>query len=363
MTIINREELLSKLQTVAPALAGDDMLLSLRNYLLDGKRLIAFNDRIGLAVPLPSEFIGAVPGASLLDGVAIAKHAEEIKLEANGNEARLIGIKGRDRNYNVGLPLLAADSYQQIFSMPARPRDGCPLDDEFFTAIDNCLQSVAKHSTVPETTGITLIPNHSQLDLFATDRMTMTRAKLKKHSEFNRRVTLSAEFCEQLLRLREAKNVLLSLKSDHVLVAADKTTLFGRLLQVDGDPIDYAGILKRHTPNSFPNGVPKPKDDERFRIGIALSVANRFSDSKVNDRIQLKISGGQLSLSAANVTRYGSGNDAVPFAEHPDASSAVAIGRICEQFERYERMLVRSDAVLLSKGQNLFMASARGGSN
>lgn len=357
MIIIEREELLNKLQTVAPALAGDDMIHTLQNYLFDGSRLIAFNDRIGISVPLKSEFKGAVPGAALLDAVTICTHAKEIKLEADGNQAK---VSAKGSHSKVKLPLLAVETYQAIFAMPPRPRDGCPLDAEFFGGIDDCLQSVTKHSNVTETTGVTLIPNHQQLDMFATDRMVMTRATAKKHSEFKQRVTLSAEFCEQLIRLKGAKNSLLSLKPDHALLAAGTTTLFGRLLTLEGDSIDYAGLLRRHTPNSFPKGMPKPKDSERSRIKIALALADRFSDSKVNDRTRVQISGGYLSLEAANITRGGEGSDKVPFKDHPDASSAVAIGRISDMFDRYDSMLVRNDVVLLSKGQNLFMASARG---
>src|SRR4029077_6417699 len=93
MTIIDRAALLAKLDATAPALASVGSIPLLQNFLFTGERLVAYDDYIGIAAPLRTEFTGAVPGRLLHDAVAKMTHAKDIELREQ-DEHLLIGAVG-----------------------------------------------------------------------------------------------------------------------------------------------------------------------------------------------------------------------------------------------------------------------------
>lgn len=360
---IPRAELLAKLELVAPALATIDTAPALQNFLFTGTQLIAYNDHIGIATALQSDFQGAVNGKQLQQQLNIADYAKGFKLQAEAQHA-LVSALGKTAagqwtklKAEVALPLLPPAEYTRLFTMPAAPRDGYEPDAAFFTAIDNCLISVSKYETNVEHLGVTLVPDGDTLTLYSTDRTTLTRAKLKGHEQLQRRVTLSLEFCEQLVKLRDASNRILRIDPDHALYAADDTLVLGRLLAVE-QPTDYARILKAHLPNGFPHGMPAPTATEREPIRLALEWVNcSVPDSALNERTDIKVEGGNLSLLAANVRR-GEAKNAVRYKAHPDAQCTVVLDRVLRGFARYESMLVRDEVVLMATGDNVYLVSA-----
>jgi DNA polymerase III sliding clamp (beta) subunit (PCNA family) len=353
MTIIDRTALLAKLDIAAPALASVGSIPILQNFLFTGEKLVAYNDCIGIAVALPTDFQGAVPGALLHKIIGRLTHAQQIDL-TESNQRLAIGAVG----YRTAAdnPVLPRAPFEQLFKMPARPRSGYAPDAAFFTAVENCLQSVSKYSEVRERLGITFIPERERLLLYATDGGTLAHARLPGHGEFKARCTLPLEFCEQMLRFKDAQEKQLTIAADHVLFAADDVLLFSRLLAVE-QPMDYARVLKRFLPNAFPDGMPAPTDKERARMKIAFELAALMTDEVADERTDISISGGKLRLQAANATR-GQATDLLWYRAHPDAHCGAVMERVLKGFNRYQNLLIRNDVVLLSSGENVYLVAA-----
>jgi DNA polymerase III sliding clamp (beta) subunit (PCNA family) len=352
MTIIDRATLLAKLDIAAPALASVGSIPTLQNFLFTGDKLVAYNDRIGIAVALPTDFTGAVQGSLLHKVVATLTHAEQIEL--TGDQHLQIGAVGHKTAATN--PVLPRAAFEQQFKMPCAPRSGYAPDPAFFAAIDNCLQSVSVYATIAERLGVTFVPDNGRLLLYATDGGTISHARLPGHPEFKQRCTLPLEFCEQMLKLKDAHTKLLTLGRDHALFAADDTLLFGRLLAVE-QPLDYARVVGRFLPNAFPDGIPKPTANERARIKVAFELAALMTDGKADERTDISISGGKLKLTSTNTTR-GQTSDVLWYKAHPDTHCGAVMERVVKGFDRYESLLIRNDVVLLSSGENVYLVAA-----
>jgi DNA polymerase III sliding clamp (beta) subunit (PCNA family) len=314
--------------------------------------LVAYNDCIGIAVPLVTDFSGAVQGALLHKVVATLTHAEQIELRGDQQlDIRAVGHKTAASH-----PVLPRATFEQLFKMPKLTRSGYRPDAAFFAAIDNCLQSVSPYATVRERLGITFVPTDERLLLYATDGGTISHARLPGHPEFKARCTLPLEFCEQMLKLKDAQQTQLTLEADHALFAADDTLLFGRLLAVE-QPLDYAKVLQRFLPQQFPAGIPTPTSNERARMRVAFELAALMTDGKTDERTDISVNAGKLKLRSANMTR-GQSSDVLWYKAHPDAKCGAVMERVAKGFARYENLLIRDDVVLLSSGENVYLVAA-----
>ena len=92
--------------------------------------------------------------------------------------------------------------------MPAKvPQQ--PLTAAFLYAVRHCLQSISSYATVPDQLGVTLIPDKSGLVVCSTNRATISYARLVPSPlALKKRVILSTDFCEQMLRLAAGARTL-----------------------------------------------------------------------------------------------------------------------------------------------------------
>ncbi len=56
---------LERLKITKPGLENSDMIPVLTHFWFSGKRLMTYNDRIGISVPCETPFKGAIPGQLL----------------------------------------------------------------------------------------------------------------------------------------------------------------------------------------------------------------------------------------------------------------------------------------------------------
>jgi hypothetical protein len=210
----------------------------LQHFWFLGNEVMAFNDRIAMSIPLKTEFEGAVPGELLLSvlNASLAKNATLTPIE----DGTHIELKASRTNLKLGL--LAPDSF--MFTMP-EIKQGKGGFDQLTDAIKCCLRSVTDDTSVPDQLGVTVIPEGDDLRLFSTNSATLTHCRIKAPLKLNRRVVLSQQFCEQLVKL-DIDN--LELRDDHAIAHGSDVTLFGKFINVP-KPLPFPDILEQHIPN------------------------------------------------------------------------------------------------------------------
>jgi DNA polymerase III sliding clamp (beta) subunit (PCNA family) len=361
--IIARKSLLRSLDMVMPALGGDDTFFASQYFWFDGERLMACNGKIGetlqigetppigLATPRATSFKGGIAGSALFDTLSIVKTAAAVELRADGDRA--VVKLGHARVALLMLPLAEIP-----FALPAMPEDNliAGIAGKFLAGIEHCLQSVRKHSSIVETTGVTIIPNANSLALFSTDRLSLSHAHLPlpKGAGWKRRVTFSAPFCEQMLRLaKQAWSRRLAVHNDQVLFAADDVVLSSSLLSID-QPIDFAGLLERKLPNAqamvaFP----------RHKLARVIKQAAAITGNvETGSRINIGIKDGVATFCARSA--HMEAREEIRLPGHPDVDMAVH-GSLLHKADvsAFDKVLFSEDIVVMAKGNLLRVIAAR----
>ena len=234
---MKRADLLADLELVSPALAKNDLVPVLKHLCFTGDNLVAYNDQIGVSVPLKTEFVGAIPGKLLMDllGASRAKEVEFIDKNAE------IEIKAASSRFK--LPVMSEDSF--VFDMPKSKDKPLPVPlVQFAQAIEGCLRSVSTDQSVADQQGITLIVDNDELSLFSTNNATISTNTLKLTAKpsFKDRIILPALFCEQVVKLA-GKNCKLEVHNDYALLSTPKgVCCFGRFLN-SHKPIDFQEVV------------------------------------------------------------------------------------------------------------------------
>lgn len=234
---VERKELQAALNAVRPALASKDPLTQLLCFWFSGKRLYAFNNIIGIDVPLASDFQGGVAGATLLGmvGSSIAKFAD-LAVEKNN----LILKMGSSRSKFPSLPF--EDS---VWSFPKLPKEAIAIDDTFC----QCLSRTLVCAT--DEVGVSLICDGKRLSFFSTNDKAMAYDSIKAPAGLEAtRVEIPPIFCEQVLSLCSGGGKLY-FSDDAVLAVSDNDErIFSRILS-SGNPLDYDKAVKTSLPKGY----------------------------------------------------------------------------------------------------------------
>ena len=228
---MNRETLLEALVTASPALADNDLIPVLTHFWFESGCVLAYNDIIGISVPIQTDFVGAVKGklfASLLGkykSEAVTLNSKEGVLEVKAGNSRF------------KLDAFATESFP--FEFPDAS-DGVRITagkDALIAAISLCLQSVSSFVSVAERASVTIVPGgKKRIDLYATDSVTLSAAavSLKSSCSLKTHATLSQAFCKAFLdiaRKKDIKSFDFLLSDTHSLVTFDNgVKLLGRLI-------------------------------------------------------------------------------------------------------------------------------------
>lgn len=351
-----RATLIEKLETVAPALADNDLVPLFTHFIFTGNKLMAHCERLAISVPLKTEFKAAVPGKFML-GMLRAAIYKDIELEVAGNGLRIKAVtreKNKDKERTlITLPVL---STEQQFSMPqpaAAERNLPSEPDKFFTAIDNCLQSVAPYSTRPDELGITVIGSSGQAALYSTNNNTLSYAKVKLRNKSGFRIILSAEFCRQMLRLRkEAKSVALELRDGYAMFTAGNVQLYGTLLQ-SRNPVDYEKVMARvRVEHSDKTLCSKPAELEHVlnRAALITDIAGR----DISTRITLN----QGRAKFESESERGKVVDEIAV-RHPNIEVRTQPALWRAGYDRYEKFKITNQAVVMTHPDGLFAVAVK----
>jgi hypothetical protein len=248
---------LATLRFLRPALAVNSQVEGLNQIWFNGERATAFNDIIGIEVPVPDcDFAGGVNGAALL-GMLEASTAKEVEVGVSTKDGESLTLKAP--GLKAELPIVPAD--RALFTFPQTVPTGFAIDNDLFDAFKHVGIAL---SSAGENMGVTLAPEDDVLALYASDGATIAWARVQKPKKGYKakRIVLSPAFCEQLAALN-AGGMTLSIIEHKGLddddrsmtyseaIACDNQSgarLFGRL--VEAKELDFASVIEANVGNA-----------------------------------------------------------------------------------------------------------------
>jgi hypothetical protein len=342
--IVSRKGLLAKLRIVKPALSGSELVL------FDGQRIVATNDGFAIAVPQPGDFRGAVEWARLLDLLATSK-ATAVKIQAANGKARVmfdgtvitLPMSGPPEHFNF--PMLSLKRAPQ--SVPAA----------FLHAVEHCLRSIkdGPNLTVPEQLGVTLIPEKRDwLWLCSADQMTLRYTCLTSSPlKLKQRVTLSADFCRQMLRLA-ASTKTWRIDIEQGLFLADDVLLHGDGIYPD-NPLDFVRTVQRHMPTDYDSeAIPVPKGLAAAAQELAIITVDggTHSDSEIGISITDGIATFEAESDLGAITKQ------LRMPRHADVRATFKVSLLCEACTWAERILFTKNSIIMNSGPHFFLCAA-----
>jgi DNA polymerase III sliding clamp (beta) subunit (PCNA family) len=343
---IEKKLLQEQLKLAEPALSKDTLVPIWQHYLFTGTNVIAYNARIGISAPLQTDFVGTAPGkmlAALLDGTWTEVNKVNLKLV----DGRLRYSAGKGQT--ATLDSMEVARYVSTFDMPKKPRDAAPVGAEFFKAISSCLQSINEHANKPDELGITLIPGHGdEAKLYSTNKTSMTFAsiKLDKSAKLSKRSNIPAEFCQQMLSMKEgAKKTSFIIRDNDVIFVADNNVLFSRLIKQDDNPLDFESVIKNRVDSK--QKLIKLEARERDHMKMALKWASLCCEIRGNEqRTRITIADNIAILSS--VSQRGEATNEIPI-KHPDVKCTARVSLLQDAWDKYDELLITNQCVVMSR--------------
>lgn len=391
---MKRVEFLDKLNTAKPALANNLLIPVMGMFWFTGKTLMAYNDQIGISVPLKTDFVGALQGKGLLNLLSYSDGSEVEFIEGKDK----FEIKcGRTR---IKLALAPEEDFEGLWPVDKAKRSALAVDPaEFLLAVESLMRSVGVDVAVPEQLGITLIPEGDKLAIYSTNNLTLSRAIIGYDGDlpFEGPVTLSKDFCDQMLRLlkwrtiaadeeeepedeadgddeapkkkeKEAKaprakegkapeSIDLQFGGDHALLRVDNVTLYGRFI-ISDRPLQFSSIFESFLPEKeLKKAVSIPND-----LLAALSRANVIVSSSVEGVatsvvVEKSKSGKRIKLHSA--AELGEVADTVTVdAKHPDVEILLNPKLLQKGSGFFNKVLFTEQCAVLARGNIVYLVAA-----
>lgn len=354
---IGRTELLGLVKALSPAVASSrNQLPELAHIWFDGQFASAYDDLLGIKIKFKTEFTGGVLGEKLL-GILERSRARDVDIELDGDD--LLMKIGAARIKLTRRPI------SDWFWKPEVPeQDGYGVTKDFQRAIDTVLLSVGASNVLnPEQRGITVIQNGKTADLYSTDAVSLSWAKVdttnQKVFSHSNRLILPTQFCQQLkglkskAELRFDENAVYCLTSA-VLVEGKKekdeerpaTTaealIFSKLVE-DEDPVSFEDVVKQNIADA----------NERVETPAQLKLrAERALVLLGSEPAELSVDDNHLYLYAQ--TPYGEVDDVLKIDGHPNVETMIDVSLLVRALDRCDRMAVTKQSLVLS-GPNDFL--------
>lgn len=347
---MNRKQLLDILGCVKPALASNALIPALTHLWFSGDDVLAYNDAIGISAPCDTGFSGMVPGATLLS-VLQASRAKDVEFMAGDGEVLVKAASAK-----IKLPLLPLD--KPLFEMPdVAGDDELPANSsEFVAAIAACLRSVTSDPSVPDQLGVTVVPGKKSIDLYSTNGVTISSASMPVSGKvmLTRRVVLSSQFCEQLVRLaRGDKKARLVVADDYALLrTSNGVRLFGRLIEVEA-PLDFAAQIAEMVPGDLDGAVvPIPTGLVRI-LDRALIVSDPSGERAYT---QISVRGGRATF----LTKSAKGEirDGMTLGEVPDIATSADPHWLRIGCSDFTKILIIKECIIMRGERSLYLVAA-----
>ena len=342
---ISREAMLGSLDIIRPAVASKDLVEELVHLWFDGTTVMAYNDKVGIEVPMKTDFVGGLRG-SLVLGMLGASRAKEVVLEP---------VKGKDDQMRmtaaaakITLPLLPEE--RKVWEFPDTKRAQMSvISADLIGALEKALVTVGTDISVADQLGVTLISDGNTLCLYSTDSNSMTECLVPKPKDYKGdRVILSSEFCEQLVRLCKNGGHLSVLKDCVIAENPSGTRLYGRLIE-STRPLRFVEVIERILP-------PKHKDKMiaiPSRTKLILERLSVLLEGHPGHRTTMGIAEGALYVEAK--TAYGELSEDVKIeGEHAEVEVEIDHSLIKRVLPYATQMLLVETALILT-GDNDYM--------
>lgn len=260
--------LIEALRNVDPARSVTNSNEVMKTFWFTGKRVMAFNGGIAIAVPFKSEFVGAVQATLFpLLSSSSAQECEFIETDK--------GVTVKAGASKFKLNTMAADKFN--FELPKMPESSLPIVDvpKFLIALKACKRSLGAETSESAFKGITMIPEGKVLHMFGYDRLTLTHCQVKLKGEIGwDRVVIPTAVVDQLIRVTEgATELKLAIDEKILLAQCNGVTLWGALEDQDRknrDFVDQARSYKKEAKSTI--DVSDKKFAKRFPTMLERSV-------------------------------------------------------------------------------------------
>lgn len=369
MTTFNRAELLDKLSLAAPAVARTAFMPILNCFWFTGSHAVAYNDQIGICVPLKTAFQGAVEGELLL-GLLRNSRAKEVNLDQAGtDDAPHLQLHASQTKAKLGLEPPSAFIWDTPKPAPAKQIKLAKEKDviALLDAIDLVMISVSNDTTIPDQMGITFIPEEGGVALFSTNHHSMSYSYVQLSKTWPHRVILPALFCQQLRSLGgKRREIGLEVGKDHVLAAisdvGDKEPpimLFSRVLESER-PHNFGKTLDAH----YTAKVRKQMMPVPGQLKLATERAFLVSqDKKEKKPTTFTVKEGFLHMYTDGM---GEVRDRIKLADaHPEVDLSVNVQFLRDALGSYHssietengKFFVTPDCIIMSQGESVYMLS------
>lgn len=226
---MDRKKLIDGLANVDPARSVTNAAEVMKSFWFTGKRLMAFNGGMAIAVPFETEFTGAVQAT--LFPLLNSSGAPECEFTETDK-----GMTVKAGSSKFKLLTMAAEEFN--FKMPKFPEDASfPVADvpKFLITLKACKRSLGSETSESCFKGITMIAGKSTLHLFAYDRTTLTHCKVKTKGDMPfDRVVVPTALVDQLIRITDGATELDLFIDDKILHAkCGGVTIWGHLEDQD----------------------------------------------------------------------------------------------------------------------------------
>jgi DNA polymerase III sliding clamp (beta) subunit (PCNA family) len=353
---INRSEIVGKLERVAPALSGNDLIPVFTHFCFTKGVVIAYNDQIGISTPCKLDFDGCISGPTLL-GLLNASRADTVSFVASGKNAKEVIVKAASSKFK--LPMMQDAAFTDLFAMPkAQEKIELPVDTkEFMAAIECCMRSVSIDTSVPDQLGVTLQVDGKDLLLFSTDNATLSHGvvTLKSKPVF-KRVILSGHFCKQLLALVDLKKPLHLQIDDaegEALYSGQNITLFGKLIETT-KPVDFLAAVDRH----LPVGIEKQYVSIPTKLEMIIDRACIIAAANLqNVRTQIDVKGSEATFSTTSPR--GEVHDTLKLeGKHKDVSLDVDPKMLKRGYGSFDKMLITDNAFIMATKTTTYLVGS-----
>jgi DNA polymerase III sliding clamp (beta) subunit (PCNA family) len=236
---MDRKLLIDALANVDPARSITNANEVMKTFWFTGKRVMAYNGGMAIAVPFKTDYTGAVQ-ATLLP-LLQSSGAPECEFEETDK-----GITVKAGASKFKLLTMAADKFN--FSMPKFPETSLPIVDvgRFVVALKACKRSLGSETSEAAFKGITMIAGKGKIDMFAYDRLTLTQATVKVKGDIDwERVVVPTAIVDQLIRISEgATEMQIALNDKRIIVRVGDVTIWGTLEETERNPRPFHDQVK-----------------------------------------------------------------------------------------------------------------------
>jgi hypothetical protein len=346
--IMNRKELVDKLDLVGQALADNNSVPVFQCFSFTGTHVLAYNDALAIVAPCKTPDVFAVNGQVLL-GLLKASMAEIVEFKLDGGS--LIVQAGRS---TFKLPFFTKDEF--LFEEPAIKGFAYNLSQHLVEGVSACLLTSSKDNAQPAFMGVSF----NQGRLYSTDGDAITRFSVDPDDVASAKGAprmVPNLFCQAVVKTAEAtiaedlSTGALSIADEWAVAKmASGYSIYGRLIPLD-QPLDHEAEITK-TIKSSRMSVPIPKG-----LDNCLARARVVADAE-SAKTVLTVEAKRLKL--LTDTPMGVVRDSVPFADHADVTANVSAQLIERCIKLCNHMAVLPNCVVF-KGERLLIVTANMG--